>query len=57
MHPGESKAGAVVIELGVRPIAGLMALSASLREVRRNVVRIGGALKILQVARHAGGIA
>jgi len=52
MQPGEREAGAVVVELRVHPVAGVVALLASLREVRRCVVGTGGSLEILQVAGH-----
>ncbi len=57
VQSGEREPGAVVVELRVRPVAGVMALLASLREVRSRVVGIGGSLEILQVARHARGVA
>ena len=57
MHSGERKPGAVMVELRVCPVAGVMTLFASLREVCGRVVGIGGSLKILQVARDAGGVA
>ncbi len=57
MQSGEREPSAVVVELRVRPVAGVMALLASLREVRSRVVGIGGSLEILQVARHASGVA
>jgi len=49
----ERKPGAVVVELRVRPVAGVVALLAGLREVRSNVIRIGRALEVVQVAGHA----
>ncbi len=54
VQSGERKPGAIVVELRVRPVAGVMALLASLREVRGRMVGIGGSLEILHVARHAG---
>src|SRR5215471_10359192 len=57
VHSGERKPGAVVVELRVCPVAGAMALLASLREVRSHVVRIGSALEILQVTGDASGAA
>ena len=56
VQSGERKPGAVVVELRVRPVAGVMALLAGLGEVRSRVVGIAGSLEILQVARHAGGV-
>ena len=55
MRPGQREAGAVVIEDRVQPRAGAVALIASLREVRGNVIRIRRALIVLEVARHASG--
>ena len=57
VHSGERKPSAVVVELRVCPVAGAMALLASLREVRSHVVRIGSALEILQVTGDASGAA
>src|SRR5215831_10156895 len=57
MQPSQREPGAVVVELRVHPVTGVMALLASLGEVRRRVVGIGGSLEIFQVAGHAGGVA
>ena len=57
MHARERKAGAVMVELRVHPVAGAVALFAGLGEIRGDVVGIGGSLEILQVARYTGGIA
>ena len=57
MQSGKREPGAVVVELRVRPVAGVMALLAGLREIRSRVVGIGGSLEILQVARYAGAVA
>ena len=57
VHSGEREPGAVMVELRIHPVAGVMALLAGLREIRSDVVGIGGSLEILQVARHASGIA
>ena len=57
MHSGEGKPSAVVVEFRVHPVAGAVALLAGLGEIRGDVVGIGGSLEILQVARHAGGVA
>ena len=45
-----------VIERRRRPVGRAMALLASLREARAHVVRVGGALEILQVAAHASRV-
>ena len=55
--PGEREARAVVIKGRVHPVAGVVALGASLREIRADVVRIRCALKILKVAADASGAA
>ena len=55
VQSGERKPGAVVVELRVRPVAGVMALLAGLGKVRSRVVGIRGSLEILQVAGHARG--
>ena len=54
MQSSEREPGAVVIERGIQPCAGGVALGAGLREVRRYVIGIGRSLEILQVAAHAG---
>ena len=53
VQSGERKPGAVVVEIRVRPVAGVMALLAGLWEVRSRVVRICGSLEICKVARNA----
>ena len=53
VQSGQRKSGAVVIEGCVQPGAGAVALLASLREIRRDVIRIRRALEILQVTGHA----
>ena len=53
VQAGEREPGAVVIELRVSPVAGAMALLASLGEARGDVVGIRGSLEILQVAADA----
>lgn len=57
VRPGQRKAGAVVVEDGVQPRGGVVALRAALREVRSHMVRIGRSLKIFQVATDAGSSA
>ena len=42
----------VVVEGRIRPSAGVVALVAGLREIGRDVIRVGRALEILQVAGH-----
>ena len=54
MQSGEREPGGVVIKRGIQPGAGAMTLLAGLREIRRHVIRIGGALEVLQVAGDAG---
>jgi len=54
VQSGEREPGAVVVEVRVRPVAGVMALLAGLREVRSRVVGIRCSLEILHVARDAG---
>jgi len=46
-----------VIKGRVHPVAGVVALCASLREIRADVVRIRCALKIFKVAADASGAA
>jgi len=53
VRSGQREAGAVVVERGIQPGAGAVALVACLREVRGDVTRIRRSLVILQVARHA----
>ena len=47
--------GGIVIESRIQPRSCAVALLAGLREIRRYVVRVRRSLKILQVARYAGG--
>ncbi len=47
VQAGERESGAVVIERGIEPGTGVVALVAGLREVRRDVVGIGGSLEVL----------
>ncbi len=54
VQSGERKPGAVVVELCVHPVAGVVALLACLREVGSRVVRIRRALEVFEVARYAG---
>ena len=53
VHSREREVGEVVVERRIRPVAGVVALVASLREIRSDVVRIRRALEIFQVATHA----
>ncbi len=52
--PSQREACAAVIEGRIEPGRSAVALVAGLREVRRDVVRVGRAQAILQVAGHAG---
>jgi len=54
VRSGQDESGAVVVERGVQPGAGAMALVAGLREVAGHVVRIRCALIVLEVAGDAG---
>jgi len=54
VQTSERESGAVVVECGVQPTAGVVAGFASLRESTGNVVGIGGSLEILEMACHAG---
>jgi hypothetical protein len=49
----QREAGGVVVECRVQPGAGAVALLAGLREIRRHVIGIRRALKVIQVAGHA----
>ena len=44
-----------MVEGRTQPAAGVVALLATLREIRRHVIRIRRTLEIFQVTRHAGG--
>ena len=54
MRTGQLKAGAVVIKGRVQPRTRVVALFATLREIRRHVVRICRPLIVLQMTTHAG---
>lgn len=54
MAPHQGESGTVVVERRVQPSRRVVALIAGLGEVARDVVRIGGAIVVLQVAGHAG---
>jgi len=56
VRAGQREARGRVIESSAGPRRGAMALLAGLREARRDVIRIRGALEIFQVAAHAGRI-
>ena len=56
MRAGQGKASGRVIERGIPPRGGGMALLASLRETRLYVIGIRGALKVLQMAAHASRV-
>ncbi len=47
VQAGKRETGAVVIERGIQPCAGGVALGAGLREVRRHVIGIGRSLIVL----------
>ena len=51
---GEWEAGGAVIKRGIQPGASAVALVASLREIRADVVGISRSLVVLQVTRNAG---
>ena len=53
MRARERKPGVVVIEAGLCPRSRVVALLASLREAGTHVIRVRGALEILEVAVHA----
>jgi len=53
MHSREREIRKVVVKRCVCPVARIVALLASLREIRADVVRIRGALEILQVTGYA----
>lgn len=55
MCPGELEARRRVVERGGLPCRGAMAALAGLRKSVLHVIRIRGALEILEVARDAGG--
>ena len=52
MQSGQRESGAVVVERRTEPRARVMALLAGLREILRDVIWIGRALEIFQMARH-----
>ena len=53
VHARERKSGAVVVKRRVHPVAGVVALLASLGETGGDVVGIARALEIFQVTGHA----
>ena len=55
MRSRQGEIGKVMVEGGVQPIRCVVALRTIGWKVARNVVRVRGALKIFQVAAHAGG--
>ena len=55
VHPGQREIRGVVVERGVRPRRGVVAQGASLRKTCGGVIRIVGALIVLQMARDASG--
>src|SRR6267142_1329150 len=56
MRSRQREAGGRVVKGRARPGGGVVTLLTGLREARLHVVRLGGALKIFQVAAHASGI-
>lgn len=50
---GESETGCRVIETRASPTRGVVTVLAGLRKFRLHVIRVGCALIVLQVARHA----
>jgi hypothetical protein len=56
MQSRQGKPGRVVIEGRIEPGTGAVTLRTSLGKIRTHVVRIRGALEVLQVARYAVGI-
>jgi len=54
VRAGQGKAGAVVIKCRVQPRRGVVALIATLREIRRHMVRVRRSLIVFQVTTHAG---
>ena len=52
VQAGKREPGGVMIKGGAKPCAGAMALVASLWEVRGDVIRIGRALIVLEMAGH-----
>jgi len=53
MGSGECEPGAGMVKGRIQPVGGVVAGVASLREIRRRMVRIGGSLVILQMTAHA----
>lgn len=53
MRSRQREAGVVVIKGRIRPRRSVVALIAGLREIRRDVIRIGRAVIVRQVTRHA----
>src|SRR5215467_5049242 len=52
VQSGERETRAAVVKGGIGPVGGGVALITGLREIRGDVIGIGGALVILQVAGH-----
>ena len=56
VHSREGESGVVVVKRRVHPVAGVVALLASLGEIGGDVVGIAGALEIGQVATHTSRV-
>ena len=55
VRPGQRETRLAMIESGVRPRCRRVATLAGLRHARLHVIRVGGSLVVLEVAKHASG--